>query len=59
MKKLIITACLLIIFLFFGADAYAQKYTTIIYKYNQDSLKEDSFGLLCTSQLAKGSDGQF
>jgi len=43
MKKLIITACLLIIFLFFGADAYAQKYTTIIYKYNQDSLKEDSF----------------
>ena len=34
---------LLISLLFFGTNAFAQKHTIIIYRYNQDSIKKDSF----------------
>lgn len=43
MLKQKLAAFLLINLLFFGTNVFAQKHTIIICRYNQDSIKEDSF----------------
>jgi thiol-disulfide isomerase/thioredoxin len=43
MKRQIITTVLLVNLLFIVTNVFAQKHTTIIYRYNQDSIKQDSF----------------
>ena len=45
MIKQKIATFLLINLLFFGTNVFAQKHTIIIYRYNQDSIKKDSFKL--------------
>ncbi len=49
---------LLISLLFFGTNAFAQKHTIIIYRYNQDSIKKDSFNFPLWKILGTHSFGE-
>ena len=58
MKKLKIATFLLINLFIFGSNVFAQKHTIVIYRYNQDSIKEDSFNLPLLKILGNQSFGE-
>jgi len=58
MTKLKLTTFLLITLLFSGMNVFAQKHTTIVFRYNQDSIKQDALNYHLVKSLANHSFGE-
>ena len=58
MTKLKLTTFLLITLLFSGMNVFAQKHTTIVFRYNQDSIKQDALNYHLVKSLGNHSFGE-